>query len=67
MKIVSSTLVLATFCCASAFGLHGTGTTSAVKTLGAFAKSRQPMVQAVDIHGQRASTMVSLLCFVFFA
>jgi hypothetical protein len=61
---MKTAIVLASFCCASAFGLHGASTSSAVKTLG-FAKSKSPMVQAIDIHNGhhhqqvRPSSMVS--------
>jgi hypothetical protein len=47
MKFV---LVLASFCCASAFGLHAA--TSSVKTLGyGVTNSNKPMVQPIDVYG----------------
>lgn len=60
MKILS-TVFLAHLLCASAFGLHGTSTTSAVKKVG-FARSRSetPMVQAVDVQGRQLT--VSSTC-----
>jgi len=51
-------VLFATFCCASAFGLHGVATNSPVKKVG-FAGNHKSMVQAVDIHGNRMSNMVS--------
>jgi hypothetical protein len=53
------TFILTTFCCASAFGLHGASTNSAVKNFAALRTNPKPaMVQAVDIHGQRSSATV---------
>ena len=58
---VTSFLVLATFCAtaASAFGLNGAANfvAKSVAPKGGFAK--KPMVQAVDIHGNRANSWVS--------
>jgi hypothetical protein len=43
-------LVLASFCCASAFGLHAA--TSSVKTLGyGVTNSKKPSVHPVDVYG----------------
>lgn len=51
MKILS-TVFLAHLLCASAFGLHGTSTSSAIKKVG-FARSQPAMVQAVDVQGRQ--------------
>jgi len=60
MKLVSTTLVLATFCCASAFGLHGARTSTVAKKSLAFVSGKKPaMVQAVDPQGQRLIGSVS--------
>lgn len=54
---VTATLTLASLCCASAFGLHGVATSTAKKV--GYVGSNKPMVQAIDVTGQRLSnTMV---------
>lgn len=54
MKVASATLVLATFCCASAFGLTGPKTVG-LKKMGLAANTKAPMVQAIDVQGNRLS------------
>lgn len=54
MKVASATLVLATFCCASAFGLHGPTKTSVLRKVG-IAGTNKAMVQPIDIQGNRLS------------
>lgn len=54
----ASTLLLTTLCCASAFGLHGKATT-ALKKVG-LGGNRVPMVQPIDINGERSSAVTSL-------
>jgi hypothetical protein len=61
MKIVR-TLILAPFCCAAAFGLHGPATTTSLKkNVFSGLKTQSPMVQAIDIHGgaRQVTNMVS--------
>lgn len=54
---VATTLTLAFICCASAFGLNGQ-TTSVMKKVG-FDAGSKPMVQAIDVQGNRlGSNMV---------
>lgn len=48
---VATTLTLAFICCASAFGLNGQ-TTSVMKKVG-FGAGSKPMVQAIDVQGNR--------------
>jgi hypothetical protein len=55
MKVASATLVLATFCCASAFGLHGPAKTTVRKNVGISANHKSSMVQPIDIQGNRLS------------
>jgi hypothetical protein len=56
MKVAKTTIVLATFCCTAAFGLNGGATKSGMaKKIGFAAASRKPMVQPVDVQGQRLS------------
>ena len=52
---VASTLLLTTLCCASAFGFHGPAS-NALKKVGVVAKN-VPMVQPVDINGERSSSV----------
>jgi hypothetical protein len=59
MKVASATLLLATFCCASAFGLHGPAT-AGIKNVGISAYQK-PMVQAMDVQGNRLSSSTSNL------
>ena len=53
---VASTLFLTTLCCASAFGLHGTAS-KALKKVGVGVGNRVPMVQPIDITGERSSAV----------
>jgi hypothetical protein len=56
MKVATSTIVLATFCCTAAFGLNGAATKSGIaKKIGFAVPNRKPMVQAIDVQGQRIS------------
>uniref|UniRef100_A0A7S3PD88 Sugar phosphate transporter domain-containing protein n=1 Tax=Amphora coffeiformis TaxID=265554 RepID=A0A7S3PD88_9STRA len=55
---VASTLFLTTLCCASAFGLHGTAS-KAMKKVG-LGGNRVPMVQPIDITGERSSAITTL-------
>eukprot|EP00977_Amphora_coffeiformis_P006062 scaffold1307_cov151-Amphora_coffeaeformis.AAC.11 len=55
---VASTLFLTTLCCASAFGLHGTAS-KAMKKVG-LGGNRVPMVQPIDITGERSSAITAL-------
>jgi hypothetical protein len=58
------TFVLTTLCSVSAFGLHGTSTTtSAVKSIGLMGVKKAPMIQSIDIHGNRHG-MVRIIPFV---
>jgi hypothetical protein len=56
MKVASATLLLATFCCASAFGLNGPAKTSVRKNVGIAANHKSSMVQPIDIQGNRLSS-----------
>lgn len=58
----ATTIVVATLWCASAFGLNGVTGSKVLKNSVVIA-SRKPMVQAVDIQGQRLSNMVSFGLF----
>lgn len=59
MKI-ARTLLLAPFCCAAAFGLHGPKTgRSLTKNVFTGVKPQPPMVQALDLQGRPVSTVVS--------
>jgi hypothetical protein len=55
MKVAKTTIVLATFCCTAAFGLNGATKSGMAKKIGFAASSRKPMVQPVDVQGQRLS------------
>ena len=54
---VATTFVLATLCCASAFGFHGPASKALKKVTGA---SKVPMVQPIDINGERSSAAVTV-------
>jgi hypothetical protein len=58
MKVASITLLLATFCCASAFGLNGPAKTSVRKNVGISANHKSSMVQPIDMQGTRLSKNV---------
>ena len=60
MKIVSTTTVLISLCCAtSAFGLHGRATSALKKTSMLMPTKQAPaMVQPVDLRGNRVSETV---------
>jgi hypothetical protein len=55
MKVATTTIVLATFCCTAAFGLNGATKSGIAKKVGFAAPNRKPMVQAIDVQGQRIS------------
>jgi hypothetical protein len=55
---VAATLVIFFAATASAFGLHN-GATSAVKSMAKAGFASKPMVQAVDVNGNRLNTAVS--------
>jgi hypothetical protein len=55
MKVASATLLLATFCCASAFGLNGPAQTTVFKNGRIAANHKSSMVQPVDVQGNRLS------------
>lgn len=60
MKVSKTLVLLATFCCASAFGLNGATAKTGLATKIGFAAQRgsrgqAPMVQAIDVQGQRLS------------
>jgi len=64
---VTSFLVLATFCntAASAFGLNGAA--GIAKAVAPKSYAKKPMVQAVDIQGNRANSWVSqVISQIFF-
>ena len=61
---VASTLLLTTLCCASAFGLHGTAS-KAMKKVG-LGGNRVPMVQPIDITGERSSAITVSELFLSF-
>ena len=61
MKVAQFTLILASICCASSFGLNGKA--NVMRKVGfAGVGHNKPMVQAIDTQGSRlgSSTMVSL-------
>lgn len=64
MKATSSLLLFITFCAtaASAFGLHGASVSKAIKHAGVQglnSNNNKPMVQAIDVQGQRLPSLVS--------
>ena len=60
---VASTLLLTTLCCASAFGFHGTPS-KALKKIG-LGGNKVPMVQPIDLNGERSSAVTVSEPFVF--
>jgi hypothetical protein len=59
---VATAFVVAMLSCASAFGLNGGARTSSVmRQQVGMTGSSKPMVQAVDIHGNRLGAAVSIL------
>jgi len=60
MKFATTTFLVATFCCASAFGLNGINakTSSLLQRSGA-ATVGKPMVRPIDIQGNTLSTPMS--------
>ena len=59
---VASTLLLTTLCCASAFGFHGTASKALKKVGGA---NKVPMVQPIDLNGERSSAVTVSEPFLF--
>jgi hypothetical protein len=55
MKIATA-FIVSMLSCASAFGLHGANTATSMKRVGSLI-STKPMVQAMDIHGNRLGSV----------
>jgi hypothetical protein len=61
MKVATTTIVLATFCCTAAFGLNGATKSGIAKQIGFAPAGRKPMVQPIDVQGQRISMVRATL------
>ena len=62
MKVASPLALITIFCsAASAFGLNGRAQSVAksTKTLAGFAKQSSPLVQPIDVQGNRLNSVVS--------